>query len=83
MVAPLDEGRRSAYIDRAAATFYPGLTNMFRRDEYRDSLESSATFAQLAGRTAAITDGCLMAAQLADLSERALRDVLERAEALD
>ena len=83
MVAPLDEGRRSSYIDRAAAAFYPGLTNMFRRDEYRSSLESSATFAQLAGRTAAISDGCLMAAQLADLSERAVLDVLERAEALD
>lgn len=83
MVALLDEGRRSSYIERAAAAFYPGLTNMFRRDEYRSSLESSATFAQLAGRTAAITDGCLMAAQLADLSERAVLDVLERAEALD
>lgn len=72
-----------AYLDRASSAFYPGITNYLRRSEYVDGKVFTISMAELTGRTEAMKDGCLMAANLAELSERIVLQSIEAAEEMD
>lgn len=63
-----DDEAVSSVVDAAADAFYPGFLNFRKRSEYRKDLEGLLPMAKLSGMTDARTDGCLMAARLADVS---------------
>lgn len=83
LVGSLDAGEVEDVIERASSVFYPGLGNLFRRGRYEDDLRGKLTLAAVDGRTAAISDGCLMADSMAEMTEKLVLQAIESAEALD
>lgn len=74
-----DEGSIEDVARRGAAAFYPGITNVFRRSEYEESLLSGVPLARLKGSTDGIVEGCLFADSLAETARLPIEQAIEKA----
>lgn len=83
LAARYDDDAVSEVVIAAADAFYPGITNSGRRGEYRADLEGMLPLARLSGSTEALTEGCLMAGRLADISRIPVDRTIREAEKLD
>jgi hypothetical protein len=69
--------------ERAAAAFYPGLTNYMLRGDYVDELVGKVNLARVNGYVKAKDDGCMMAGTLSEMARSLVDTALEGAETLD
>ena len=76
-----DETAISEVIVDAAGAFHPGITNFFKRREYRLELEGKISLAKLSGFNKT-GSGCLLARNLAEVSRLPVDRAIEAADDL-
>lgn len=83
LAARFDDDAVAEVVDAAADAFYPGVLNFRKRSEYRHDLEGMLPIAKLSGMADARTEGCLMAAGLANMSRMPVDQALKAASKID
>jgi hypothetical protein len=83
LVARFDDEAVADIIGAAGDAFYPGILNYWKRGEYREGLERMLPLARFTGMADAVTDDCLMASRLADMSRIPVDRAIEAAAILD
>jgi len=83
LVSHMSNNKVAETIKSAAQAFYPGLFNYFKRREYSEELNETIALLSSKGSIDAITKGCFMVGQLANMSFTAVEVVIDRANNLD
>lgn len=83
LVARFDDAEIESVAEKASSAFYPGVLNTFKRRAYKEGLIGDVPFSKLAGSVDAISDGCLMAEGLVDLSRLPVESAIKAAEDTD
>lgn len=83
LIGRFDDKLLLVTISEAADAFFPGIFNVMKRREYKSDLERKVPLAKLSGMTDAMSEGCMMAAQLAKMSHIPVEQSISAASKLD
>jgi hypothetical protein len=78
-----DDDAVSEVVDAAANAFYPGVLNIGKRKEYKESFGLAVPLAKLSGINDARSKGCFMAGRLAEISRIPVDRIIEETSRLD